>query len=455
MATIATIQLPEGDQRVIKIKPGDHVEKTFTVSNIYGSQLRIGFQCQFDKPEQKKWAKPKEPVERDFGDQGSEQVKLEIQIPKDAVPGKYNLKLLVYSLKDPNLDFTLSDPIVVEVTAVDAIAPKPKQIWPWIVAGVTTLLIIGVVTWILLPTNVIIPNLVGKPIDEVTTLLEGKKIPLGEVTEERTGKAQVGEVLSQSPAADTTVKKSDLKPIKLVVEIFSVGVPDVKGMTVTQAQHEFKLNGLKLGAVNEQKTGSAPGGTVLKTDPEIGTRVAPDAEIMLSVETQSVIIPSVAGQLLTQAKPVLEGLGLMVQVELVKTGAQGLHVLSTRPVSATAVKPGSTVVLVVEKQMLSIPNFSGQNLDSVVNQLNNMNLRLGAVRRVFVIGRPTNTVLSHIPAAGASVDPLTPLTFIVTQGSSTIYPYKAVISPTFNMKSINTLGVIRREVAPLVAPEKQ
>ncbi len=166
MATITTIQLPEGDKRSIKIKPGERAEKTFTVTNVYGSRLRIGFQTQFDSPQQKKWAKPKEPVERDLGDQGSEQVTLVIDVPKDAAPGKYNLKLLVYSLKDPNLDFTLSDPIVIEVPAPDVVAaPVPKiKMWPWILAGVAVLLIVGgVITWVILSSGAKEPDVVVKP----------------------------------------------------------------------------------------------------------------------------------------------------------------------------------------------------------------------------------------------------------------------------------------------------
>ncbi|MBI3560626.1 MAG: PASTA domain-containing protein [Gammaproteobacteria bacterium] len=448
MSTIATIQLAEGEQRVVKVKPAERSQKTFTVSNIYGTPLRMGIKCQFEKAEQKDWAKTRAPVERDIGDQGSEQVIIDIAPPKNATPGKYSFQLLVYSLKDPNLDFTMSDPIVVDIPVPEPVVVPKKPLWPWVLASVAALTVIGgVITWIMLASGTKVPDLVGLPVDKAIAKIKAEGLD-GIINEKMTGKTPVGQVIAQSPEAGTKFKKTEIKPVNLQVEAFSIAVPELKGMNLAQAGDKLKLEGLKLGAVTEKQTGSVAGGAVLNSEPAATERVAPDAEVKLVIETRSVQVPNVAGQLLRDATQQLDGLGLRNQVESVHTGAEPLRVLSTKPGASTTVQQGAMVTLVVEKQMVTVPNLIGQNATTAMDTLRRLNLAVGTVRYQRIFNMAPNSVLSHIPASGASVDAMTPVTLYVAQGIVPFPPYVKT-QPFTNIQTLKSLEVLRREVPPL------
>ena len=162
MASPVTIH--STDEDLIQVDENGRGEKTFTVTNITGGSIRIGLQCQFENTEQKDWARPRGDVERDLGDQGSDRVIVDFTFQEDAAPGKYVFTLLAYSTKAPNLDFTVSEKVFIEVP--EPKQEEPKKPFPWwipITAVVSVLLIGVVLTVVFWPDNqTTVPDVIGQ-----------------------------------------------------------------------------------------------------------------------------------------------------------------------------------------------------------------------------------------------------------------------------------------------------
>lgn len=415
MTSIVTIQ--SIDEDLIQVDTNGRGEKSFTVTNLSGDSLRMGLQCQFENEAQKDWAKPRGDVERELGDQGSDQILVDITAPKDAAPGKYEFKLLCFKTQSPNLDFTVSDSIYIEVPEPEPEEEKKPFRWwiPITVAVVVLLIGGGILTWVLWPSNM--PDVVGKPVDEAIATLEEKGLLKAniDIVEEHSGGVAEGEVRTQEPKPEEKLEdKKELK-VHLVVEAFTRGVPDLAGKTIAEAEELLSSEGLKVGSISQERNDQAAGGTILKTDPALGQRVVPDTAINLTVVTSTIQVPNLAGQKLSEAQLTLEKLGLRVDVEQVQTAGEALRVLSTKPASPENVLPGSLVVLVVVKQMVTVANMVGQTEAQAKNTIRKLNLKLGAVRLKATDSRRSGTVINHIPARGAEVDPLSRVTLIVAR----------------------------------------
>jgi beta-lactam-binding protein with PASTA domain len=250
-----------------------------------------------------------------------------------------------------------------------------------------------------------VPQLVGLPLDEAVTALEKAGLKTGSVTEEITGKVLGGIVRLQNPDADSELEGGKLVPVDLVVEAFSVEVPGLKNKTVVQAEEELVGAGLTLGEVTEKRTGNAPGGTVLDSKPSPGERAPPGTAVAVTVETKSMLVPSVTGQTLSEASNTLETLGLRVgKIDQRQTGAQGGVVLSQVPVPGSQAPPGTAIALVVERQTVAVPNVTRKTLTQAMRELGAINLRVAVIKTRTGRNRP-GVVFQQSPAVNAKVAP--------------------------------------------------
>jgi eukaryotic-like serine/threonine-protein kinase len=394
---------------------GGSVEHAFNVTNSSGAALSLGARVLADKPAQEGWFAVGGKAERDLADQATDQITVAAQVPKDAAPGKYTFRLLVFSMRRPGEDFTEGPTVAIEVPAPDrpVSGPTPPPPFPWwIVAVVAAVLVLaiggGATWWLMRPPKV--PELVGLTLDAAVAKLKESKLAEGEIREEITGGASGGVVIRQDPAAGAKVDKG--AAVKLVIEAVSIEVPKVIGKGVVEAKQTLAAAGLAVGDIKEQRTGGAPGGSVLGQNPEPGKRVAPQAAVALTVEAESIPVPSVVGQTLAEATRTLGGRGLLVgEVKQRRTGGTPGVVLSQDPNSG-AVPPGTAVTLIVEQQTIPVPGVKNMSLEDAMRELVNKGLKVGAVTKVREGGSP-GTVLRQDPAKDANVDPGTPVALVV------------------------------------------
>ena len=118
--------------------------------------------------------------------------------------------------------------------------------------------------------NVTVPNVVGKPVEVAQTTL--KKLDLKvSVDEIASDDVPAGEVISQTPIAGTNVKAKRIIHLTVSKGGSTMLIPDLKGLTLSQAKERLDKLGLTIGAV---ENGNDPDKRRRSSFPRVRSRAA-------------------------------------------------------------------------------------------------------------------------------------------------------------------------------------
>ncbi len=231
-------------------------------------------------------------------------------------------------LKDNNLDFTLKEEFDAKVPTGTVIKQSPGA-GSHVKAGRKIQLTVSKGA-----EPGVVPDLKGKNLAEATEMLHAAKLAVGKVTVQYKEGAAQGAVLSQDIEAGKKVAAGT--KVDLVVNI-SKGqsvVPDLKGLTLSDARERLSSMGLMVGSVTT-KEDSAPKGTVIGAEPEFGKVLSEGSVVTLSVsggkkeekkQQETSGTPSQAAKTYTVSFTV-PGSGSAKQVKIVASDATSSRVL--------------------------------------------------------------------------------------------------------------------------------
>ena len=231
-------------------------------------------------------------------------------------------------LKDNNLDFTLKEEFDAKVPTGTVIKQSPGA-GSHVKAGRKIQLTVSKGA-----EPGVVPDLKGKNLAEATEMLHAAKLAVGKVTVQYKEGAAQGAVLSQDIEAGKKVAAGT--KVDLVVNI-SKGqsvVPDLKGLTLSDARERLSSMGLMVGSVTT-KEDSAPKGTVIGAEPEFGKVLSEGSVVTLIVsggkkeekkQKESSGTPSQAAKTYTVSFTV-PGSGSAKQVKIVASDATSSRVL--------------------------------------------------------------------------------------------------------------------------------
>jgi beta-lactam-binding protein with PASTA domain len=132
-----------------------------------------------------------------------------------------------------------------------------------------------------------------------------------------------------------------------------VTVPNLVGMSQTDAQAALAAVGLKLGDVTQGFSDSVAKGQVASQSPESGAQVEKDStvSIVISKGTETVTVPNVKNMTQDAATQALSAVGLKAQPQTKKTSDPTLvgKVIDQSPAANETVPKGSNVTIVVGK----------------------------------------------------------------------------------------------------------
>lgn len=240
--------------------------------------------------------------------------------------------------------------------------PDDKKSKAWI-AALTVLLLLGFALgafmafgkfWSL--NEVVVPNVVGKPLDTARNMLLEKNLRVS-VVENYSDKIPSGNIISQNPEAGATVKEQ-----RVITIVVSKGgeittVPDVRGLTRKDAELQIKNAGLTLGRIDEQFSNDVQQDIVINQNPR------PPAQI---------------------------GKGTAIDLVISKGPAP---------------------------RRFSLPDFRGSPLSTVSAQLDSLKLKLGNVTETANNQYPAGTIISQNPAPLAEVAEGATVDFTVAQNA--------------------------------------
>ncbi len=203
------------------------------------------------------------------------------------------------------------------------------------------------------PQPVSVPDVVGMTQAAADTAITSASLALGTVTQTYSATVPTGDVVSQLPAAGTSVPPGTTVNLDVSKGPEPVTVPDVVGLAQAEADTVITSALLALGAVTQMYSDTVSTGDVVSQLPAAGTSVLPGTAVNLDVSKgpEPVIVPDVVGMTQLAADSAITNALLAVGAVTQMYSAAVIYgsVISQSPVAGTPVIPGSGVDLTVSK----------------------------------------------------------------------------------------------------------
>ncbi len=222
-----------------------------------------------------------------------------------------------------------------------------------------------------------------------------------------------------------------------------VKVPDLRGLTVSEAVHKTANLGLNLGIDNKYYSVDVPAGRVLAQSPMPGAIVRREWRMRVteSLGPQRVAIPKVVGQQERVAAIEVRRVGLELEesAQMPYSAAAPGTVIAQNPQQGAAGVERPSVSLLVstpapyQSPALVMPQLTGMPLAAATALVVHAGLKVGPVQNTYSAAAPeapaaadggmapadtvdpAGTVLSQTPSPGHKVEPGTTVTFRVSQ----------------------------------------
>jgi serine/threonine-protein kinase len=151
--------------------------------------------------------------------------------------------------------------------------------WAWI-AGVLVILIIVVIGAIIFiatsksaPPSVYAPYLVGEPYTQAQSQSQKLGLVVTIKFEANTTTQADGTVVSQDPAQGTEMQQGETITITVVTGQATVTVPNIIGLSESDAQARLQTAGLQVGNATDAPDPTVPVGEIVSSSPRAGTVV--------------------------------------------------------------------------------------------------------------------------------------------------------------------------------------
>jgi serine/threonine-protein kinase len=197
-----------------------------------------------------------------------------------------------------------------------------------------------------------------------------------------------------------------------------VEVPNVVGMTESQAQQALDNAGLKMVTEDEYITNqSQQVGVVVDQDPAAGDKVDDGATITTKVSAE-LTMPNLLGMTQSEAEDTLDEAGLksvtVTEAPVTDTSLIG-KVTAQDPKAGTPVAENTRVSLEIgkESEFITVPNVVGLDQASAESALKNAGLEV-KVEQQESPAVPEGRVISQNPSAGTNVEKGTTVTIVVS-----------------------------------------
>ncbi|NLV42855.1 MAG: PASTA domain-containing protein [Candidatus Hydrogenedentes bacterium] len=277
------------------------------------------------------------------------------------------------------------------------------------------------------PPPVAVPDLTGLTVPEAEAALAAAELTAGAVTEEHSATVPAGRILRQDPVAGIQVAPGSA--VALVVSLgpapVTVPVPNVMGLTVSEAEAALAAAGLVVGGASEEYSATVPAGRILRQDPAAGLQVAPGSAVALvvSLGPTPVAVPDVTGLSRAAAVSALAAAGLVpgpVTEEHSDTVPLD-RVIRQTPAAGAQVPPGTPVGLVLSlgpaPQGVAVPRVIGLTRSAAEAALGAAGLAAGGVTEAYHPTAPAGQVIGQTPGAGQRVPAGTGVDLVLSKGA--------------------------------------
>jgi len=275
------------------------------------------------------------------------------------------------------------------------------------------------------------PNTVGQTLSAARNAVRTAGLMPLIVNTQISSTVPAGDVISQSPAAGTSLAKGST--VNYVISSGPngnslVAAPVLEGLTQTAAETSIADHGLVVGTITFQSSTTVAAGTVISSDPVSGTLVALGSAVNLIIAGTPVLVtvPDVVGLIQADAETAITNAGLVVGTVTTAssdTVAAG-DVISQNPLAGATVNQGSAVDLVVSTgpaaTTVATPNVVGLVQADAESAIIAAGLVVGTVTTSNSATVPAGDVISQSPVAGTVVALGSAVDLVVSLGPVTV-----------------------------------
>lgn len=211
-----------------------------------------------------------------------------------------------------------------------------------------------------------VPDVSGNTQDDAWKILKDKGFTDYEVQTEYSDEYDNGEVIRTTPEAGTTTTV-DTKIVLVVSKgAEKAEVPNLVGMTVSQAQSALSSAGLADGGSTEEYSNTVDEGKIIRQDVKAGKKVDGGTSVSYVVSkgkkpAEKVSVPDVRGYSLADAIAALSNRGLSYKEIAADSPSPSGTVVDMDPESGSQVEVGSTITLYVSNGSGADNSGSGTN----------------------------------------------------------------------------------------------
>lgn len=160
-----------------------------------------------------------------------------------------------------------------------------------------------------------------------------------------------GTFTKQNPAGGKKAKKGSTVTVWFSAGPASATVPDVTGLTQSEAKEELESAGFVIGSTSSEDSANVPKDRVTRTDPAAATSQPKGTSIILYISTGQTSVPDVTGKSSTEAQETLskQGFSILLDKDSYSNSVAKGMVIKTDPVKGSIVKQGSMITVYVSK----------------------------------------------------------------------------------------------------------
>ncbi|MEL7310202.1 MAG: PASTA domain-containing protein [Pseudomonadota bacterium] len=275
------------------------------------------------------------------------------------------------------------------------------------------------------PDGVPVPDIVGLQQTSAESVVTTAGLTVGVISTRVDNVIPEGEVISQSLAPG-----AEVAPGTTLDFLVSLGapaiVPDVTGLSESDAATTLEAARLAVGNVSTQPDLNVPAGAVISQNPTAGTTVDPGTtvDLVISSGPPTTVTPGVIGLGQVAAEQAILNAELIVGTVTTQPSntAPAGQVIGQSPAAGAVQVVGSPVDLTVSSgpPQVNVPNVVGLTEAAAGTALTGAGLTVGTVTQQTSATAPIGQVISQTPIAGVAVDAGSPVNLVVSSGPATV-----------------------------------
>ena len=274
--------------------------------------------------------------------------------------------------------------------------------------------------------KVTVPDVRGMSEENARALLNKKRLGIHVVTRKESKKYKAGKISKQTPEAGEKVSKHT--KVEVVVSSGLVGskkaIPDVSGMSETEAQNELEDAGFKVTS-SFQYDDSVESGKVISTTPEVGTKAEKGSTVTMLVSQGSnkKTVPDVRGMADATAQSTIKSYGFnvgTVTYDYSDSVEKGM-VISQTVEPGTKASAGTSISITVSngpkpEEKIEVQSFVGQQESALKSWASSKGLYTNISDSQYSDSYAKGCIISMTPSSG-TVSKGGTISYVISLGS--------------------------------------